>query len=274
MTLKSILVYVSDSDQARTRIAWAVELAKMNDAHLTGLAVRSKWTLPGYVVAGIPHDIRAEILQNQKKENLAARQIFEKEAARTGWSERTSWIDADGLPSEVLGLHARYHDLTIVGQQSADDEGIEPSFVDTLILKCGRPVLVVPKIGANKAPGKHIVVAWNGSREAARAVGDAMPILEMSRAVDVLSIEPEGIGDLPGADIANHLARHGIKATAKRSTARKIDFGDVLLNYVSDSGADLVVMGAYGHSRLRELVLGGVTRHMLEHMTVPVLLSH
>ena len=175
----------------------------------------------------------------------------------------------------MVGLHARYADLTIIGQQPANGpDDTEESFADLLVMRSGRPVLVLPQIGARKPIGRHIVVALNASREAARAVGDAMPLLERSDKVDIMSVEPEATGDLPGADIAHHLARHDINAEAKRSVANQIDPGDVLLNYLADSGADLMVMGAYGHSRVREMILGDVTRHMLEHMTVPVLMSH
>jgi nucleotide-binding universal stress UspA family protein len=133
---------------------------------------------------------------------------------------------------------------------------------------------VIPYIGAPQNLGKKILVAWNASREASRAVADAMPMLEAADSVEVFAVEPNGMGDAPGADIAAHLARHGINATANKTTGLDIDVGDVLLNQAADSGADLIVMGGYGHSRMRELVLGGATRHILEHMTVPVLLSH
>ncbi|MBE9552893.1 MAG: universal stress protein, partial [Proteobacteria bacterium] len=131
-----------------------------------------------------------------------------------------------------------------------------------------------PYIGAQAEIGRNVLVAWNGSREAARAVSDAMPILEAADSIEVFAVEPRGIGDIPGADIAQHLARHGLKTDAAKTAGLDIEVGDVLLNQVADGGADLIVMGAYGHSRMRELVLGGATRHILGHMTVPVLLSH
>ncbi len=275
MALKSILVHVTNSEEAKARVESALALAIEHDAHLTGLTVRSIVNIPGYAASTIPESVFQEIKARQDAAEVAAQKLFEEAAARAGWSDRCGWMVGEGRTSDVVGLHARYADLTIVGQQPlpGPDE-TEDSFADTLVMRSGRPVLVCPYIGVKRAIGKHIVVAWNASREAARAVGDAMPLLEKSEKVDVMSVEPEGIGDLPGADIAHHLARHDINADAKRSVANRIDAGDVLLNYVADSGADLVVMGAYGHSRLREMVLGGVTRHMLEHMTVPVLMSH
>ncbi|NKB58251.1 MAG: universal stress protein [Alphaproteobacteria bacterium] len=275
MALKSILVHVTNSDEAHARVDAALALALEHDAHITGLGVRSTSQIPGYAAARIPPEVFRDVDMRQAAELEAAHESFESAMTRGGWSERSGWLEGKGLPSDVVGLHARYADLTIIGQQPlSGSDNPEEAFADLLVMRSGRPVLVFPHIGAKKLIGQHVVVAWNASREAARAVGDAMPLLERSDLVEVLSIEPEGIGDLPGADIAQHLARHGIKADAKRSVANKIDAGDVLLNHVADSGADLVVMGAYGHSRVREMVLGGVTRHMLEHMTVPVLMSH
>jgi nucleotide-binding universal stress UspA family protein len=137
---------------------------------------------------------------------------------------------------------------------------------------------VVPYIGIKTAPGKHAIVAWNGSREAARAVNDALPILRGADQVEVMCANPDrgelGDADLPGADLCLHLARHGVKAEAQTLVASDLEIGDLLLSRAADHGADLIVMGAYGHARWREVVLGGVTRQLLEQMTVPVLMSH
>jgi nucleotide-binding universal stress UspA family protein len=137
---------------------------------------------------------------------------------------------------------------------------------------------VVPYIGGSDIIGRRALVAWNASREAARALNDAIPLLEDAENVTVLSVNPKrgirGEGDLPAADIALHLARHGMKAEASYVVAEDIGVGDALLSRAADLGSDLIVMGGYGHSRLREIVLGGATRTVLRHMTVPVLLSH
>lgn len=275
MALRSILVHVTNSDEASARVEAALVLAAQHDAHLTGLGVRSVPYVPPYATARIPAEVLRDAQEQQAAEMTAAHERFESASTRAGWSGRSNWIEGKGVPSDVVGLHARYADLTIVGQKPLTGaDNTEESFADLLVMRSGRPVLLFPHIGANKALGRHVVVAWNASREAARAVGDAMPILEKSEFVDILAVEPEGMGDIPGADLAQHLARHGINVNAKQSVANQVDPGDVLLNHVADTGADLIVMGAYGHSRFREMVLGGVTRHMLEHMTVPVLMSH
>jgi nucleotide-binding universal stress UspA family protein len=147
-----------------------------------------------------------------------------------------------------------------------------------ILMGSGRPAIVIPYIGPGPMLGQRVLVAWDGGREATRAVNDSLPLLKRAHSVTVLSVNPDvsSNGDRrdPGADISLHLARHGIKVTAARTVARKTAIGDVILADIADNSIDLLVMGAYGHSRLRELVLGGVTRHLLEHMTVPVLMSH
>jgi nucleotide-binding universal stress UspA family protein len=138
-------------------------------------------------------------------------------------------------------------------------------------------VIVVPFIRAAATIGERVLVAWDGGREAARAVNDALPILERAKSVTVLSVNPaseDGSRREPGADISLHLARHGVKVEAQRRITTEISAGDAILNEIASKGSDLLVMGAYGHSRLRELVLGGVTRQILGSMTVPVLMSH
>jgi nucleotide-binding universal stress UspA family protein len=150
--------------------------------------------------------------------------------------------------------------------------------VENLLIYSGRPVLVVPYIGTGERIGRTVTVAWDAGREAARAVADAMPLLERAEKVHVLVVDPrpsaDGHGEEPGADLALHLARHGVKAEVNRTEANDIGTGDVILSWLSDADSDLLVMGAYAHSRLRELVLGGVTRRILDGMTVPVLMSH
>jgi nucleotide-binding universal stress UspA family protein len=275
MSLKNILVHVTDAKQARGRVDAALQLAMKHDAHLTGLGVYSEHEIPSYAAVELNSSVLTEIAKREEARLAAAHDIFDAAVTRAGWTGRSDWLSDRGRVVDAVSLHARYADLTVIGQHTPPGGAFGgDSFADEFVLESGRPVLVIPYIGADKPIGDHIVVAWDASREAARAVGDSMPMLEKSRKVDVMSVKPERMGDLPGADIALHLARHGIKAEAKRSVANDIDIGDVLLNYVADSGADLVVMGAYGHSRLRELILGGVTRHMLNHMTVPVMLSH
>jgi nucleotide-binding universal stress UspA family protein len=185
-------------------------------------------------------------------------------------------LDFDAL--DVFVQHARHSDLIIFGQQDPIDFlPLGRDFATDVVMACGRPAIIIPFIGAPPVLGQRVLVAWDGGREAARAVNDALPILKRAHAVTVLSVNPEVTSDDKrdaGADISLHLARHGVKVTAARTIARETPVGDVILADIADNSIDLLVMGAYGHSRLREWALGGVTRHILAHMTVPVLLSH
>ena len=183
-----------------------------------------------------------------------------------------------GLPAEALSNHARCFHLLVVGQYDPDDEGLYAmdDMPDRIIMATGCPVLVVPYAGSFPAVGDNVIVSWDASRQVNRAINDGISILETAKEVKVLSINPadKGLGDMPGADVCLHFARHGIKAKAQHISARDIDAADMLLSRTCDAGADLIVMGAYGHARWREIALGGFTRHMLAHMTVPVLMSN
>jgi nucleotide-binding universal stress UspA family protein len=180
--------------------------------------------------------------------------------------------------ADALATNARYADLVIVGQPDPDDADGPQGLPEEVTLRSGRPSLLVPYIGPAATLGQRITVAWDASREAARAVNDAMPLLERAQAVTVVTVNPRetpfGHGEQPGADIALHLARHGIKVDVERVESRDVDVANTILSHIADRGTDLLVMGAYGHSRLRELVLGGVTRTILHDMTVPVFMAH
>ena len=278
MALKDILVHVDGSAQGRARLETAVNLAAAHEAHLIGLYVLTQARVPGFVRAQIP----AEVMEAQGKALAAvaetAEAAFRDETARAGIS--AEWRAVEGEPVEMIALHARYSDVAVVGQR--DPEGDEYASADDvpdrLILSIGRPALVVPCVGRYANAGERIMVAWDAGRLATRAVNDALPFMEKAKQVVVLAVNPvggpEGHGEIPSADICHHLARHGIKVEAQHIHAEDVQVGDMLLSRAADEGIDLLVMGAYGHARWRELVLGGVTRHLLAHMTMPVLMSH
>lgn len=275
MSLKNILVYVDDSKRAEGTVAAACTLAREHDASLTGLAIERPPYIPGFATIEIPPSAM-EIIATQRAAAIArAKLIFDAGVGRAGLTAQSGWTAAKGQALETLALRSRYADITVLAQASPEMRGTaDEDLVDDLIMASGRPVLVIPFIGAPATFSGTVLVGWNASRESARAVADAMPFLQRAKSVEILVVEPIGMGDVPGADIAAHLARHGVKANANATQGLDIDVGDVMLNRAADIGADLIVMGGYGHSRMRELVLGGATRHILEHMTVPVLLSH
>ena len=213
-----------------------------------------------------------------RRRNKLARALFDDEIARRTLS--TEWRSATGFPIDVAAVQARYVDLIVLGQLDPEDTRatVTSPRPEDIALSAGRPVLIIPYVGHFEVIGRRILVAWDASREATRAVNDAMPLLASAAGVTVLTIDPPigrtEHGDIPGADTALHLARHGVSASVEKTVAGSVGIGDVLLSRASDLGADLLVTGAYGHSRVRELVLGGATRTVLNSMTLPVLMSH
>ena len=280
MALKNLLVHLDDSKACESRIAVALALAEAHDAHLTGLALAVEASLPSYIGGQLPPEILEMQRERARELGQAAVARFTKAVKASGRPTDCRMVDSlDVDASRVIALHARYSDLAILGQAEPDDSasGMRRT-LEEVVLSCGRPVLIIPYIGAGPNLGKRVVVAWDAGREAARAVNDALPILERAKEVTVLTINPKsgpnGHGEEPGTDLALHLARHGVKVEVQQSRGEEIGVGDALLSRVADRGGDLLVMGAYGHSRLREVVLGGATRSILEQMTIPVLMSH
>ncbi len=283
MAFKDILVQVDDTRGHPSRIALAADIAARCGAHLTGLFVVDTISFSALAAPGGPDFAAADafrVIQDQYRsarfeiaDRLAA--LFSDAADRAGVN--SEWRTAEDDPASAVALQARYVDLAILGQADPDNPPAGADIVETALLNSGRPVLVVPFIGADSV-GRRALVAWNATREAARAVNDALPLLAHAESVTVLSINPArgiaGDGDVPAADIALHLARHGVTAEAAYTVAEDIGVGDLILSRAAELGADLIVMGGYGHSRAREFVLGGATRTLLQEMTVPVLLSH
>jgi len=277
MTYQDILVHIDDSESMPGRLSVAVELAERFGAHLTGVYVDPGLALPTLVDVPISPSLVDALEHEQQERRKRAEKQFKDSVAQSTLG--TEWRLAQGELASTLSRHARYTDLVVLGQEGTGDQKVVlGGLPDTVVLTCGRPALVVPYIGASTPPGKHVIVAWNGSREAARAVNDALPLLTAAEKVDVMCVNPgrgeEDEADLPGADVCLHLARHGVKAEAQELVASDLEVGDLLLSRAADHGADLIVMGAYGHARWREVVLGGVTRQLLSQMTIPVFMSH
>ena len=275
MGLKDLLVVVDNDPACASRIDVARRLAEAHEAHLTGLHVMPR---PVPLYSDAPTPVALETMQRQELEQAAARAAALFEGRTRGTTARTERRVVEGHPLEVVTVHARHADLIVVGQgrdlgeASADLSSLPAD----LVLAAGRPVLVVPRYGTFLSVGADVLVAWDASREATRAVHDALPLLRRARKVTVLSIDPEDTGEprIAGGDIALHLARHGVPVQAATVSGADIAVGDLLLSYGADHGIDLIVMGAYGHTRFRELILGGATRQLLQSMTVPVFMSH
>lgn len=278
MSFGTILLHLNGGERDGANLDYAVMLAAEHRAHLVAL----RTITPFYPTIGAFGDaavgVIAELQERYRASERAAaaktREIAERQCGAA--DIKLEWREEEDFADDIVPIHARYADVTIIGQPERGK--IEPTHSPELpanvVMGAGRPVIVVPYAGKfDKAP-RHVLIAWSGTREATRAVHDALPILKRAAKVSVLSINPKDGKHLPGADIAAHLARHGCKTEAARTVASDISVSDVILSDASDIGADFIVMGAYGHSRLREWALGGATRDVLNTMTVPVLFSH
>jgi nucleotide-binding universal stress UspA family protein len=273
MPYRTILVHVNDQRRIEALLGPAIELAVRYNAHLIGMHVYTSLPLPQLQlgVRGRPGGKEREV------EELAAAFARSTDGRPFVAEWRAVKVDhADFAP--IVIEHALAADLIVASQNDPDWplSGLL-DFPERLALESGRPVLVVPYVGRYPRVGRNVVIAWKRGREAARAVFDALPLLQGAEKVHILEVRERAGhgGDLADdTSIAAALARHGIKPSVRTSIAADISVGDEILSRLADLEADLLIMGAYGHSRMREMIFGGVTQHIAGHMTVPTLLSH
>jgi nucleotide-binding universal stress UspA family protein len=256
---------------------YAVSMASAFGAHVLGVAFAYEPVIAYTTMGGIP----AEFLEAQRSEseNIAQKAVarFEAAANRAGISFESLTLNSSiAGASDQLGSIGRRFDLVVLGQPTRDRPTPDQVVDEGVLFECGRPVIFVPFIQKGGMTLERVMVCWDGGRAATRALADSMPLLERAKQVEVVVVgnKPPKSDEISGADIGQHLARHGLNVDVKRITSPDIDVASTLLSYAADSAADMIVMGGYGHSRLREFVLGGATRGILESMTVPVLMSH
>ena len=278
VAIKDLVVHIDNSQACEKRLQAAIQLAQNHEAHLVGVYVMQPVEgLMMYPIEPVLGPVREQIRKPLVERREEARDMFDAMSSSAGIV--AEWREFEGQIRGALNTNAHYADLVVLGQHQTDDSADQnDGVVEQMVVGCGRPCLVIPYIGAHEVLGKQVLVAWNARRESVRAVNDALPILQKADQVNVIAVDPpsgkKGEGDIPCADICHHLARHGVKTEAILRTAPDIDVGNFLLSHAADMNADLIVMGAYGHSRLSEMILGGVTRSMLDQMTVPVFMSH
>src|ERR1700674_1213940 len=274
--IKDLVVNLAVGATRDVAADYAVSIAAAFDAHIAGMAFAYEPVLPPSVMGGIP----AELIESQRRdsEKAAADAIarFEDAARRNGLSAESRMMSARFAgASDLFGHVARRFDLSVVGQAEPDKVSPEDLIIEAALFGSGRPVVVVPYIQREGLKLDRVMVCWDASRNVVRAIADAMPLLVRAKAIDVVIVASDEVKgrELPGADIAQHLARHGLRVEVKRIVS-SVDVANTLLSHAADSSSDVMVMGGYGHSRLREFILGGVTRGILTSMTVPVLMSH
>jgi nucleotide-binding universal stress UspA family protein len=279
MSLKTILVHIDDSERCAHRLKVAIQLALDASARLIGIYLVPGTDLSPSVAMLLPTDFVDGRQRDIGEAQHAAEGRFRSLANGAGLT-RIEWRAPAGPLVAAAVEHGRCADLFVLGQRNPDDEPMPPAdeLIFTTLLSSGRPLLIVPHIGVAAMPGKNVLIAWDGGREAARAVADALPLLAHAKQVSVVTYTTDedaspNVG-LSTKCLEGWLQDHGIAARVSGYEAAEGGVGESLLSLVADRGSDLIVMGGYGHTRLREFVLGGVTQTILASMTVPVLMSH
>lgn len=274
--IKDILVNLETNSARDAARDYAISVAGLFKAHLTGVALAYEPVNPGTIFNGVAASIIAQHRDKLRAAARTARDQFANAAQNAGLLSQAHVLEL-GLAgvAATFGKMARHYDLSIIGQARPDSEATEEAIIEGALFESGRPVLIVPYIQKTGIKLDRVMVCWDGSRNAARAVADALPLLRHAGAVEIVTIDAvERRNEVAGADIAEHLARHGLKIELKSVTDKTNDVTSAILNRAADSCADFVVMGGYGHSQLREFILGGATRGMLRSMTVPTLMAH
>lgn len=274
--IKDIVVNLGARGSGIPTADYAVSVAGALEAHITGIAFAYDPTLPA---SGMGYFPVQPVDQRHDNEAAAKAAIdhFAAAATQANVSAETRLLSAKSTAAgDQFGRMARRFDLAIVGQVDPEGSAVDATIPVSTLFESGRPVIIVPYIQRILLKRDSVMVCWDGSRSAARAIADAMPLLERAENVEIVIISNERgkQEEIEGADMGRHLARHGLKVAVNRMMRGDSDVTDALLSHRADSGADFIVMGGYGHSRLREFVLGGVTRKILRSMTVPTLMSH
>ncbi|WP_297840239.1 universal stress protein [uncultured Roseibium sp.] len=277
MPIKDILT-VLDLAGDQPAAKYALEFGRNYDAHVTGLAVSFEPVVPAFAAAPMPVDYLQAAHEQAVAAATEAKKEFDELARLAGVKSESRLAEIlTGGPLENVLVHCRPTDLVVIGQANPDKpEPMRELLIETVLFESGVPVLLVPYIGSKSFQPENVLVGWDGSSTATRAIHAALPVLEKAEKITVLVVEKKATKATgqPGADVANYLARHNMDVTVEVVTNPQAGIADTVLNHVSDNSNDLVVMGGYGHSRMREFLFGGATREILEAMTVPVLMAH
>ncbi len=275
--IKDIVVNLTMGVERDAAMHYAISLASTFKANLDGVAFVVNPKASPNLIAGIPIEvIDAQRVANRNLANEAVAR-FEASAKQAGVMTELQILDvAPGNVGDTFGRIARRYDLSVIRQAEPNKTGQEGLIVEGALFESGRPVIVVPYVQTQGAKFDRVMVGWDGSRTAARAIGDAIPLLKGAKMIEVFTVATGSAKnpEVSMADIGRHLSRHGLNVEVKRIATEDINVPDAILSHAADISADFMVIGGYGHSRLREFVLGGVTRSILSAMTLPTLMSN
>ncbi|MDE2579441.1 MAG: universal stress protein [Hyphomicrobiales bacterium] len=273
MGFKDLLAIIESAEDAEAMSGYAHSLADAFQAHLTVAGVTPQMPPAPAFMGEFPYELVQQAQEKAMEQIAAGYAKFEKAASRPNTSDLVRIESPSGAIEEATARLARQFDLSLVLQPTPERR--DASLIESVLFNSGRPLLILPYIQHGPARLGKIIVAWDGGAAAARSLGAAMPALKRAGRVEVVTmVDPrKSAGSLPGVDITRHLARHGVHAELK-NLPKGDDVGALLLSYAADENADMLVMGGYGHSRFRELVLGGATRTILQSMTLPIFMKH
>ncbi|MEM7060203.1 MAG: universal stress protein [Pseudomonadota bacterium] len=274
MSIKNILVSFNGTDRAKQAVKLAAALARRYDAHLSCVFAHA---VPYTSIQVQPYLTEAALEQLNdgfKDSENRCKAEFEEIVDQQEQGVRTSFICEMGFPNAVIAKIGRAYDLIVIAQPDDDATPYNDTFPDDVALKSGRPVMIAPISFEMFELGRGAVLAWDGERAAARALSDAMDLLEDKQKITVLHVGKEEDVRKPGHDVLEHLSRHGISAKLNVQPPGGIKTADIILNTCAETDAGLLVMGAYEHSRFSEILLGGITRDVVAKSHIPVLMSH
>ncbi len=277
MAIKDLAVAFNASDNSRAAVKLAVQMCRKYEATLTGIYTHLPVKFESQVEIWISDEMKDSLEKADADTVAAIEDAFRAAVKESGFDGPVEWLSPTGRPNDLLAKSARYHDLLLIGQYSNPDRSQRRVRAEELVVNSGKPIVVVPLDYQVRPFTGHAVVAWDGSRPVARALSDAMQILETKERLDVVTVGRPGAQpgkDGFGQDVVTYLSRHGINAKLTNLSASREGVGATILGYCSETDPDVLVMGAYGHARLREELFGGVTRHILENANVPVLMAH
>jgi nucleotide-binding universal stress UspA family protein len=275
--IKDVVVNLTGGNPQDFAADYAISIAATFGAHIAGVGFIYEPVIPGTMLGGVPTDLIEAQREENSKSAKAAIAHFETAAGAAGVSFETRMVDASiAGAADLFGRIARRFDIAVVGQARPEQGASEELLIEGALFGAGRPVVIVPYVQTQGIKLDRILICWDGSRPAARAIGDAAPFLARAKGIEIVVVtgERDKSGEITGANMRRHLARHGMAVELKHITGSGTDVQNAILSHAADTSADFMVMGGYRHSRLREFILGGVTRSILRSMTLPVLMSH
>lgn len=275
MAIKDLAVAFNGDENSRAAVRLAVQLARQHDAALTGLHVGTPVPLEGPVQNWLGRDTILALEEAHRNALRDIEQQFRSILQEENFTGTVDWFTEDGPQNELLARFSRYFDILLIGQYSSEPEKKRHARAGDIVLMSGKPLIVVPNGFAVRPFARYSVIAWDGGRRAAKALGDAMQILEKHERIDILTVKSDDVPlEHPVPSIVRHLERHGVAARHLTLAPERGGVAQTILDFCAENAPDFLVMGAYGHMRLREDLFGGVTREVLRDMTVPVFLAH